>query len=395
MAVGQGLLVVPDGDTLRVFRSPATALPPSASVAEKRPLPVGPPHTGADTSAATTYYQSASHNAVATGSSINAHLRRTWSHVFGTPVSYSLVSGSSVYAGAGGSVYALDRATGTTLWGPVDLHSGVDVHLTLTGTTIFADSEDGHVAALNAATGAFLWQKYLGSGITFAGTPEVQDGLVFIPFDTAEFDIGVALREATGSIAYYDNVPAAAGDIAPTVGPAGQVYFNGTGGQVYAVAPATGKINWHVGCCTGGGTEGAVYAGGYLYGDGGSIFKPSNGALVSNFQGRRVVVDNGATFTLTGRNVVATSTSTNLRRYWSFAGDGTLATDPIVVNNLVVVEGTSGRVWALDESTGAIMWSGIAGPRNRNIGDNRAAPSSGAGTLLVPDVFRLTAFADG
>lgn len=396
MAVGQGLLVVPDGNTLTVLHSSATALPPSAPVTPPQSLPVGPAHTGLDMSAATTFAQSASHNAVGDGSSITAQLRRRWSRTFPSAVSYSLVSGTNVYTAAGGSVYDLDRRTGATIWGPIPVEAAAEVRLTLDGTSLFALSNGGYVAALDVGNGAVLWRQHLQAYYGFAGSPTVADGLVFVEGDTAGYGgLGFALREKTGALAYIDDVASSEGDIAPTLGAFGQLFYNGGCSQVYAVAPRTGRFNWHYGNCTGGGLSGAVFAAGALYVDGGLVLRPSNGTETGNVQRQgRVVVDQGAVVALSGPDLIAASLGSDQGRYWSFSGDGTLATDPVIANNLVFAEGTSGRAWALNESTGTVVWSAMAGPQNLTITDGgRVAPSVGAGTLLVPDGGTLTAFA--
>ena len=233
-------------------------------------------------SAAITYAQTAAHNAVATGSSITGQLRRSWTRTFSGIVSYSLIRGASVYTSGNGAVYELDRRTGATVWGPVNIGGANEVRLTLDGTTLVALSNFGYVAAIDARTGAVLWDRHFVADYGFAGSPTVTDGLVFIEGDTAYGGIGVALRGRTGAIAYEDDVSPSEGDIAPTVGARGQLYYNGVCEQIFAIAPATGAINWHHGGCTGGGTSGAVFFGGLLYADGGSILRPSDGTEVGN-----------------------------------------------------------------------------------------------------------------
>jgi hypothetical protein len=56
---------------------------------------------------------------------------------------------------------------------------------------------------------------------------------------------------------------------------------------------------------------------------------------------------------------------------WSFAGDGTLVTSPIVVNEYVVIGSTSSTLYALDAATGSQLWAqsiGAAIPRPQSGG---------------------------
>jgi outer membrane protein assembly factor BamB len=46
---------------------------------------------------------------------------------------------------------------------------------------------------------------------------------------------------------------------------------------------------------------------------------------------------------------------------WSFAGDGTLSSAPLVAGDDVFVAGASGNVYALSTATGKVVWSANAG----------------------------------
>jgi outer membrane protein assembly factor BamB len=393
MAVGQGLVVVPDADLLTVFHSPGIALPASAPIATQVPLRVPPPQTGVDTSQSTAFAQSSSHNAVAAGSTITANLHQAWTQQFPGTVSYALIRGDSVYVGAAGGVYRMNRVTGTIVWGPVNIGSTEEVRVTLNDNELFALSADGFVAALSASTGAVLWSEQFNETYPFVGAPTFTDGLLFIHADTYEGGVGIALDAASGSVSYQVAIPVSEGDLAPTVGD-NQVFYSGACDEVYATAPASGSINWRFGTCTAGGFGDSTYVRGALYTAGGAIFDPDDGSLIGIFQASNLpVIDDGAMIDLQGTSLRATSLRPDLRRYWSFSGDGTIATDAVVANDLVFVEGTSGCVWALDESTGNVEWTAQAGPANDDINDeDRVLPSVGQDTLLVPDGNTLAAF---
>ena len=65
-------------------------------------------------------------------------------------------------------------------------------------------------------------------------------------------------------------------------------------------------------------------------------------------------------------------TGSNNTVLWSFAGDGLLTTSPIVVNQAVIIESSSGNVYALNAATGQQLWTINAGgtiqPGNSNSG---------------------------
>ena len=54
-------------------------------------------------------------------------------------------------------------------------------------------------------------------------------------------------------------------------------------------------------------------------------------------------------------------TSSNNTVLWSFTGDGSLSTSPIVVNQTVIIGSSSGNVYALNAATGQQLWTVNAG----------------------------------
>jgi outer membrane protein assembly factor BamB len=81
---------------------------------------------------------------------------------------------------------------------------------------------------------------------------------------------------------------------------------------------------------------------------------------------------------------------------WSFAGDGTLVTSPIVVNNYVFVGSTSGNLYGLDAATGSLVWSqntgGAAPATYVSTFQGPTGLSAGDGLLVVPAGNTVTAY---
>ena len=74
---------------------------------------------------------------------------------------------------------------------------------------------------------------------------------------------------------------------------------------------------------------------------------------------------------------------------WSFTGDGNLSSAPIVVNGMVYIGSTGGKLYAVDESTGMNVWTGTVGaPVNRpdeiGISVPLAGLGAGEGLIVVP-----------
>ena len=120
----------------------------------------------------------------------------------------------------------------------------------------------------------------------------------------------------------------------------------------------------------GGGGLTAVYANGKLYtrdyasSPPDQIFDAQSGAQLGSFGPSAIpAFSSTAGFFLTSdpQTNVSTLTAvdqTNGSSLWTFQGDGDLATAPIVIDGVVVVASSSGNVYALNASTGAVVWSG-------------------------------------
>ena len=80
---------------------------------------------------------------------------------------------------------------------------------------------------------------------------------------------------------------------------------------------------------------------------------------------------------------------------WTFAGDGSLATAPILVNGYLFVGSSSGKLYALDASSGALLsQTTLGGAANGGNGYQlgQSGLSAGGGLLLVPAGSTLSAF---
>jgi outer membrane protein assembly factor BamB len=74
---------------------------------------------------------------------------------------------------------------------------------------------------------------------------------------------------------------------------------------------------------------------------------------------------------------------------WTFSGDGTLASPPLVVNDTVYIGSSAGGLYALDGATGSQQWSdqlawGISASDEQNVSQPLAGMGAGGNALLVP-----------
>ena len=172
--------------------------------------------------------------------------------------------------------------------------------------------------------------------------------------------------------------------------------------QAYKFDPLTGSTLWHYsGGCEGGGGRTPAYANGLLYmrdwtNPLGLIFDAETGTLTGNFTATPIPAFSMQTgFFLSSGTLSAIDLSSH-NILWTFTGDGSLVSAPIIINEYVVIGSSSGNVYVLDAATGSQVWSG-------NAGSPLAAPDetgsqaltgfgAGEGYLVVPAGNTLTAW---
>jgi outer membrane protein assembly factor BamB len=338
-----------------------------------------------------------------------------WSRNLGGPISYPLIAEGKVFvtianqtpSGTSGSrLYALDAATGATSWGPIDISgsrpwSGIAYD----AGRIFALNYDGLLRAFDAASGILFWQTRLVPETqvwAFDTPPTALGGLVY----TAGARFGgtlFAVSQQDGSIrwtALVENGNASS----PTVS-AGGVYVSYICSQAYDFSPASGNLIWHHdSTCSGGGGATTVLFGGRLYSRdvshlGSVVLNSNTGEEIGSFQADKTPAFSGSTgyfyrnvSTLEARDVVSGALK------WSFNGDGTLSSAPIVVNGYVYVASNSGKLYALDGGTGANVWTGNLGSPfpHHSEGFDVSVPfpglGAGNGMIVVPAGASLIAY---
>jgi outer membrane protein assembly factor BamB len=197
-------------------------------------------------------------------------VRRRWSVDLGGPISYPLIVDGRVYVTVGhtdsygSKLYALDVATGATVWGPIELGgtyfwSG----LAYDGGRVFTVNGDGLMGAFDAASGAATWSLQLPGQYAFSSPPTAIGGRVYTGGagwggTVYAVDASTAAVEWTASVANGDNS-------SPAVSSSG-VHVSYACGQAYRFSPRSGALLWHraTGCSGGGGTT-PLLAGGRLY----------------------------------------------------------------------------------------------------------------------------------
>lgn len=303
-----------------------------------------------------------------------------------------VVAGGIAYVGirdedgiAEHGVAAIDPKTGKELWRRVT-DAPVDATPAVADGLVHVSTVRGTVLALDAKTGAVVWQVRTGVGSdavqrawSFAG-PAVADGVVY---QSVGYSL-LALDARTGAQrwSFYPATDGYGGTdrpAAPTV--AGDlVLFTGDGRYVTAVDRATGKERWrHYPTIPARYRSAPTVADGrvFLQGEGSlEVLDLATGNLLwkdslGGNEGRGTPAVSGSVVVspIGGSGIAAYDVASG-QRLWSTTG-GPVEASPLISGETVYVGSKDGRFSAVDLHTGKVTWS-------RNIGtwvNSSAAPT--------------------
>jgi outer membrane protein assembly factor BamB len=330
-------------------------------------------------------------------------LSASWSVNLGGEPSYALIVNGVVYVTASvngnSQLFALNGSTGATVWGPIAFAGATGI--TYDAGMIFIDSGTfssiGILSALDATTGNPIWSATIPGQFATQSPPVAAEGLVY----TLDDGVLTAFNETNGAQVWQQNVSGTNGAPALTVDGvyAAPVCFG------FDLQPATGTVIWSNNTgCEGGGGNTPVVGSGRMYAPlspgyyAGNVYAAESGQVLGAFSASAPpAISTSSVFTLNTSTLQGTELSNN-QVLWSFAGDGTLVTSPIVVNNFVFIGASSGNLYALDATTGAPLWTknlgaAIAGPATGGSATQGATGlSAGDGLLIVPAGNTVNAF---
>ncbi|WP_170977390.1 outer membrane protein assembly factor BamB family protein [Halorussus salinisoli] len=303
-----------------------------------------------------------------------------------------------------GTVHAVNLSDGTERW-RANVADGA-TSATVVGDTVFVESWDTNVYALDAATGEERWRY--DAPTAPPGEIHVYDGTVYIPSrDTTLYVVDASTGDERWRFeeitAGGPGIPAIANDTVYVATPGAQT---AAGNSVYALDVATGAVRWQfdeprqtttpiapdnttearstVFVAEGpgeGSGEGVVYAINATTGEQRFRFD----APTSRTLGLAVADDTAYVGSIDGA-VYAFSTKTGEER-WQFEElSGPIAFVPTAVPETVYIAHSDGNLYALDGETGRLRWQfdeapgGVLSPSL--VGDT-AYVASGNGTLYA------------
>jgi eukaryotic-like serine/threonine-protein kinase len=177
---------------------------------------------------------SATHDGNVADAAPQPPLKRAWHRDLGASPGFPIVAGGRVFVIAGGTLYALDRATGRTLWRRAVAAAAYD--LAYDGGLLFVVTGGQHAQALDPVTGAARWTVRITDPTMFAGQPVAAGGRLYTIDDgfgsyLSAFDGASGTRAFRVSATDASNVPAVDAD---------RIYL-GSGRVEYGQAVADGK----------------------------------------------------------------------------------------------------------------------------------------------------------
>ena len=260
------------------------------------------------------------------------NLQVKWNHVLGQMVNECVSTSSPavdhgvVYVGTeDGMLYALKASNGNTLWSYQTAAGGANLSSPgIAKGIVYFGSIDGLVYAFNATNGAKLWTYPTGAEVD--SSPTIVNGVVYIGSNDGYL---YALNASTGHLLWKY---ATGGKVTDT--PAvenGIVYFGSYDGFVYALHAGTGKKLW------------SYYVGGNY-----EIWSASP------------AVANGMVYVGAGDTdyVYALNAKTGQKIWGQYIGSGYIAvSSPALAYGVVYIGSGDGNLYALDASTGVILWT--------------------------------------
>jgi outer membrane protein assembly factor BamB len=338
----------------------------------------------------------AAHTGEVAGSTLTPPLTLRWSRSDLGAASYPVVVGDFVYVSApvdvgyGTILYALDAATGKTVWSRTMGGTYWWSALAYDEGRLYGLNSDGQLRAFDPETGETLWAKLLPDQWDFSSAPSARDGVVY----TGGAGYGGTLYAVRGSDgALLWTAPVENGDDSSPAVDDDHVYVSYACPNVFSFARTDGALAWRSPpTCSGGGGDTPVLHDGRLYvreGTSGYVYRASDGKFVDGFGANSLPAFSGDTMLYLSGSTLRAERPAKFP-LWTFSADG-LSTFPLTANGIAYIGSASGTVYGLDVSSGDVVWQGDAGApvqatRFSDLG-------AGQGMLVVPTARGVTAFA--
>ncbi|MDD1719977.1 MAG: PQQ-binding-like beta-propeller repeat protein [Methanoregulaceae archaeon] len=250
------------------------------------------------------------------------------------------------------------KPDGTLLWnyttgGPVSSSPAV------VDGVVYIGSQDSHLYALNASTGAFLWKYNTTERMDYvSSSPALADGIVYIGGMRNKIH---AINASTGALLwkyYVDDQTTTRSSISssPAVSE-GIVYIGNQDGNVYAFDAAGGDLIWNYTISLPEGYDRDIFS---------SPAVADGIVFIRSYYGTLHALDawNGASI-------------------WSYASGSNIFSSPAVANGVVYFGSSDNNTYALDEFTGALLWKTITDTSVRSYRSSYSSPAVANGVVYI------------
>jgi outer membrane protein assembly factor BamB len=353
------------------------------------------------------FHVDVAHDGNSNNSGFNGPVRKMWARSWTGTVSYAVIGDGKVFVSVSGlhgtnvrRVFALDPATGATLWSVVATGGYGVFGLAEDAGRLFTVNSTGLLSALDTDTGSLDWSVQLPGQYMFTSPPTADSGVVYVGGAGSGGTV-YAVDESTGDVLWTQSVEN--GDhSAPTITPYGVVVGYACF-QVYDLGFPDGSVVWHhsTGCEGGGGSTTAYYSDSiFARGDSGEpsadILNAATGSDIGSYTNGPIPAFSGTSGFFLENGTLRERDLSTMRARWSFAGDGSLVSEPLVIDTRLFVASSSGRLYVLRPNTGHVRRTCRLGAPFTAPDEHNAGPltglNAGGGLLLVPATNRLVAF---
>jgi outer membrane protein assembly factor BamB len=193
------------------------------------------------------------------GANGKTYLDQAWAFPSGAAIhsSVSIDNGVAFFGNDAGDFYAINVVSGAPVWchGPtpptgsckapnfpsgIDSTAAIDNKLVIFGTEA-AGSGGGSVVALNEATGATAWQLTTTAGVE--SSPAVFGGVVYVGADDGTV---YAINESTGAVIWTQTLAGPVHSSPAVVSARGVLVVGDNSGYITALQLSNGALAWHV-----------------------------------------------------------------------------------------------------------------------------------------------------
>ncbi|MBV7505347.1 PQQ-binding-like beta-propeller repeat protein [Bacillus sp. sid0103] len=273
------------------------------------------------------------------------------------------------------AIHAVDLETGNKRW-EVKADAQVQASPAVADGIVYASSIRGTLYAMNAQTGEIIWEKTVGKDEVQRAwmyySPTVKDGVVYQAYSTGSGGAMMALDAHTGAEIW--NAPLAGGWIVEStpVVQDGKVYVGADGGWLISFDASTGKELWRKKPAGGWMHSMPSIADGRLYmGYGGGLLVALDAAtgkelwryksqdstyIYGGATGSSPAVANGVVYMgFPDGNVASFDASTGTKK-WSYRTKAGIISSAAVSGETVFIGSNDGNLYAFDSLTGQPLW---------------------------------------